>query len=343
MLDAAEAAALVQRIDESTAQDREKLQSDNTQMVEAAVEAATAEARSNLKRDMGMIAEASDGLEPIMSIETISGEDLDHKMKVVLGEACSVMRKALREVTTPEERERIEGDLLALKDELRVGVRTIWEAAVAERDRLEKEAQAAMEKSTIKKSLAYGKAELEALAKKRKGGPIALAVVTSQIQLIHEEAAGTVRADLAHTLEDTRVDAAVAEVALHLDTHFFAPFIAKNIQRVHDTINKAISHVVSTFPNRVNEALGRTLPVSMPVLTSAIAEVERDLALEVETRLSAFATTEDMEEAAAAVVVGTKEARQVRYYSCVFKFSLATHVFKLTCSTDILNVTFFFS
>jgi hypothetical protein len=268
---------------------------------------------------MDMIAEASDGLEPIMSIETISGEDLDHKMEVVLGEACGVMRKALREVTTSEERERIEGDLSALKDELRVGVRTIWEAAVAERDRLEKEAQAAMEKETVEKSLAYGKAELEALAKKRKGAPIALAVVTSQIQLIHEEAAGTVRADLAHTLEDTRVEAAVAEVALHLDTHFFAPFIAKNIQRVHDTINKAISHVASTFPNRVNEALGRPLPVSMPVLTSAFAEVERDLALEVETRLSAFATSEDMEEAAAAVVVETKEARQVRYTIFTFR------------------------
>ena len=104
-----------------------------------------------------MIAEASDGLEPIMSIETISGEDLDHKMEVVLGEACGVMRKALREVTTSEERERIEGDLSALKDELRVGVRTIWEAAVAERDRLEKEAQAAMEKTMVDKGIHMGK------------------------------------------------------------------------------------------------------------------------------------------------------------------------------------------
>ena len=104
-----------------------------------------------------MIAEASDGLEPIMSIETISGEDLDHKMEVVLGEACGVARKALAGVASGRDLDSLVDELSSLKSKLRVGVRAIWEAAVAERDRLEKEAQAAMEKTMVDKGIHMGK------------------------------------------------------------------------------------------------------------------------------------------------------------------------------------------
>ena len=302
--------ALVIDVMAETGKARESIRNENQTLVAAAVEAATAEARSNLKRDMGMIAEASDGLEPIMSIETISGEDLDHKMEVVLGEACKVMIGRVKSVLVPADVEQQVGLLGDLKDELRIGVRTIWEAAVAERERLEVKAQGSLETETIESCIAHGKERVNEASGSGDALPMASAKAQGHVDTIREDVLTMVRDALDHTLSEERVEAAVVTVETTLDNDCFVPFIEGNAAMLEDAKAAAVAAVAGSFKAKVEAALGgKPFPVPKSSLDGACDQADTELLGDLRGRVKAFTKVAELKALLAEVTAKTNVIR----------------------------------
>ena len=245
-----------------------------------------------------------------MSIETISGEDLDHKMEVVLGEACGVMRKSLTDVASEEEMTAIETQLASLKDELRVGVRTIWEAAVAERERLEVKAQGSLETETIESCIAHGKERVNEASGSGDALPMASAKAQGHVDTIREDVLTMVRDALEHTLSEERVESAVVTVETTLDNDCFVPFIEGNAAMLEDAKVASVAAVAGSFKAKVEAALGgKPFPVPKSSLDGACDQADTELLGDLRGRVKAFTKVAELKALLAEVTAKTNVIR----------------------------------